>query len=142
MARTFVDTNLLVYSFDESEPVKREIAHQRILRLWTDGEFVISTQVLQEFYAVVTRKFSSTVAPEDATLAAERLSSGQVVLLDVQLVLDSMRRAQRHQISFWDALILGAAIKAGCEVVLTEDLQHGWKVEGLRIENPFLERQP
>lgn len=135
--RAFVDTNVLVYLFDRSEPAKQAVAS----RVWAEEapgrNLVLSTQVLQEFYSVVTREGESTLSSEAAERVVLRLSEGPVVVLEPAMVLSAIRRARRARISFWDALIVEAALAGGCARLLTEDMQHGRDFDGLRVENPF-----
>ena len=98
---------------------------------------VLSTQVLQEFFVVSTRKLG--VRPESARRKIELLSTLDVVRPQVADVLAAVDLHRLHDISFWDGLILRAAQIAGCRVLLTEDLQHGRLYDGVRVENPFLE---
>ena len=135
-ARAFVDTNLLVYLFDQGEPEKRQIA-SRTLRDW-EGRIVLSTQVLQEFYAVTTRKLSRPLAEQDAEAACRRFSELPVVATDARLVLRAIGLSRSALVSLWDALILVAAQESGCETLLTEDLQHGQVFGSTRVTNPFL----
>lgn len=138
MARTFVDTNVLAYTFDDAYPSKRARAMELVDSLWTEGDLVVSTQVLQELFVTLTRKLETTIAPAVATDAVERLSDdAHVVLLDVPLVLAAMHRSRRSQISLWDALIVGATLEARCTELLTEDLQDGWQVGEATVINPF-----
>jgi len=136
MARAFVDTNVFVYAFDRNEPVKRELARS-ILREW-DGDFVISTQVLQELFVVCTRKLEHPLSEVDAEEVCRRLAALPVVAIDRGLVLRSIALARRDQIALWDALIVTAAQESDCYLVLSEDLQHGRLFDGVTVHNPFL----
>ncbi|MEM9292120.1 MAG: PIN domain-containing protein [Acidobacteriota bacterium] len=138
-ARTFLDTNVLVYLFDADEPAKQAAA-RRILNnseIW--GDPILSTQVLQELYVVTTRKLSRPLAPPQALEVVRHLLAYPVVQLDGPHVTEAIELSQRHQLSLWDALILTAARAGGCSRVLTEDLHDGLEVEGVRVENPFRE---
>ena len=137
--RKFVDTNVLVYLFDADAPEKQARAKQILELDGVGGDLVLSTQVLQEFYVTVTRKLETPVAPREALELTRLLSALYVVQTDTQMILDAIVFSQRHVISLWDGLILQAALQAGCKRLLTEDLQDGWTVQGLRIENPFRE---
>jgi predicted nucleic acid-binding protein len=138
--RAFVDTNVLVYLFDRSAPSKQARAQQILETDGVLGRLVISTQVLQEFYVSVTRKLARPLAEEDAEAAVRRLTLLAVVQLDTEMVLSAVTRSRSHRQSLWDALILEAAVAGGCKRLLSEDLQHGQELAGLRIENPFLAR--
>ena len=132
--RSFVDTNVLVYTVDEAEPAKRDRARE-VLAALAPGDFVVSTQVLAEFYVVVTRKLALREA--DAAAAVEELSRLRVVPLEARLVEAGIALCRRAGISLWDALIVGAATEAGCDRVLSEDLAGGSRLGGVAIENPF-----
>lgn len=133
--RAFLDTNVLVYSVDVSEPRKREIA--RSLLADRAADIVLSAQVLSEFYTVVTRRLAESLAPDDAAAYVDDLSDLPVVPVDSQLVRDAIRLSRSAQLAYWDGLIVAAARTGGCEVLLTEDLSRGATIAGVRIENPF-----
>jgi predicted nucleic acid-binding protein len=101
------------------------------------GSAVLSTQVLQEFYVSVTRKLASPLPPEVAEARVRDFSDLPLVRVDAPLILAAIARSRSLGFSFWDALILEAALSAGAERLLTEDLQHGQEIESLRVENPF-----
>jgi len=131
----FLDTNVLVYAIDRSEPAKRRIARDLLARRADDS--VVSAQVLSELYAVITRKFRDSITPGQAASFIDRISNLPVVAIDAELVRDAITVSRDAQLSYWDGLILAAARVAGCDVVLTEDLSHGSTIAGVRIENPF-----
>jgi predicted nucleic acid-binding protein len=135
-ASAFLDTNVLVHFFDESEPEKAAIARE-ILR--SVRPLTLSTQVLQEFYVVATRRLEPPFTADEALSVIEHLGELDVVRPDVRTVTAAARLASAAMISFWDALIVRAAAEAGCERVLSEDLAHGAVHAGVRIENPFAE---
>lgn len=137
-ARTFIDTNVLAYLFDDSEPKKRDKARRRLETAHAETELVVSTQVLQELYVALTRGNSPVASSEVAAEAVREVATLTVVQIDAQLVLAAIENHRRHRISFWDALIVSAAIEAGCDTVLTEDLNEGQDLDGVRVENPFL----
>lgn len=139
MTRSFFDTNVLVYLFDGGEPEKKARAQEIYGREARAGGAVLSTQVLQEFYVNVTRKLSP---PLPSGVAEERVRDFcrlSLVRVEASMILSAVVRSREHMLSFWDALIIEAALKGGADRLLTEDLQHGQVIEGLRIENPFLE---
>jgi predicted nucleic acid-binding protein len=136
--RTFVDTNVLLYAHNGSETTKQPVARALLEDLWQNRTGVISTQVLQEFYVVATRKLSSPLERREAREIVELYSAWPVVLLAPSLILSATELEEKHQLSFWDALILEAARVGGAERLLTEDLQHGRRIEGVRVENPFI----
>lgn len=133
--RTFLDTNVLVYLFDRDEPRKQARARELIA---DEALFlVVSTQVLSEFYVVATRKLARPLDAAAASLAVDRFSEFFVVGSDAAMVRAAIGTAQRSQLSYWDAMIVEAAVSANCERILTEDLNPGSTIRGMRIENPF-----
>jgi predicted nucleic acid-binding protein len=138
VAVTFVDTNVLVYAHDRADPVKQATATAVLEELWASREGCLSTQVLQEFYVVATRKFDPPMSRNAAREIVSLYGVWPLVSVDLPLILLASDLEQRHRLSFWDALIVEAAQRAGATRVVTEDLQHGRRLAGLRIENPFL----
>ncbi len=138
MTPVFFDTNILVYLFDGDAPAKRDRAREVFGREVESGRFVTSTQVLQEFYVAVTRKLTLPLSSEEAEDAVAALIELPVTPVNPRLILQGIRRAREMQVSFWDALIIEAALVAGAGRLMTEDLQHGRDVDGLRIVNPFV----
>jgi predicted nucleic acid-binding protein len=135
--RVFLDTNVLVYLFDASAPGKQARTRALLEGEGTAGEAVISTQVLQEFYVAVTRKLARPLPEEEAERATRSLAVLPTVQIDTDMVLAAVVRSRERRLSFWDALVIQAALEGGCPRLLSEDLQHGQDVDGLRIENPF-----
>ena len=136
MPRTFLDTNILVYAEDLSEPGKQKRALElfEVHRLQRTG--VISLQVLQEYFVNVTRKLG--LDPAVARRKVELLATLNVVEPSVGDVLGAIDLHRLHGFSFWDALIIRSAKESGCSMLLTEDMQHGREIDGVRIVNPFL----
>lgn len=139
--RIFLDTNVLVYLFDRSAPRKQARARELLEVEGVAGRLALSTQVLQEFFVSVTRKLARPLPPEEAERAARNLTILPVIQVDIEMLLRAMAGSRRHRLSFWDALIVEAALAGGCQLLLSEDLQHGRQIGGLRIENPFLSRE-
>jgi predicted nucleic acid-binding protein len=134
--RCFFDTNVLVYLHDPREPRKQAVAQEMLTQHALAGSLVISTQVLQEFCATVLRL--RLLAPEVAIDTARQLADEIVRPTTADTVLNGVALAQRHQLSFWDGLIVQAALDAGCTTLLTENLQHGQRFGTLQVINPFL----
>lgn len=134
--KTFVDTNVFVYTVDERESVKQDIA-RKVLASSRYGEFVLSGQVLGEFYVTITRRFRERISEEEAVKALDRLGKYAVVSIDTALVKSAVQTSRSAQISYWDGLVVAAATRAGCERLLTEDLNHGQTIGSVCIENPF-----
>ncbi len=133
--RSFLDTNILIYTDDHANPDKQRVALDLVDRAFAQRSGVVSTQVLQEYFAAATRKLGV-----DAALArrkVELFARLDTVQVSVELVLSGIDLHRLHAISFWDALIVRAALDAGCTVLLSEDMQAGQRIAGLRIANPF-----
>ena len=135
--RIFIDTNVLAYALDAAEPRKQKIASRRLDSEQRRGELVVSTQVLQELYVCLTRGKYPIASSEVAERAVSDAAALTVVQVDTALILEAIAHSRTSKLSFWDALILRAAAAAGCTALLTEDLNHGQVVDGVRIENPF-----
>jgi predicted nucleic acid-binding protein len=138
VSRSFFDTNVLLYLFDNREPDKKAAAQELIQKEVEADRASLSTQVLQEFYVNATRKLAFPLSPEEAGARVRDFSSLPLVQVDVPLILAAIARSRRMSFSLWDAMIVEAALKAGADRLLTEDLQHGQVIEGMRVENPFL----
>lgn len=134
--RAFIDTNVWVYAVDTAEPVKRARALE-VLTASPEKDYVISVQVLGEFYAAVTGKLKDSVGAPDWRAMVEQMKQLPVVPLDGSLVNDAISGCEKWKISYWDALIVAAAESAGCHVVFSEDLSDGATYGSVRVENPF-----
>ncbi len=137
-ANIFVDTNLLVYCQDTSEPEKQKKAAAWIAALWESRTGRLSYQVLQEFYATVTTKMKPGMEPDTARRVIRALLAWQPLLTDIRLLEGAWLIQDRYGFSWWDALIAAAAQAAGCRYLLSEDFQAGMEVGDLRVVNPFL----
>lgn len=135
--RVFVDTNVLVYLFDADEPAKQQLARDVVGELMRTGTLVLSSQVLSELYVTVTRKLAHPLDPESALRALGDLAVYPVVAIDAALVQRAAVRSTAEQVTYWDALILEAAVEAGADVVYSEDLQHGRTYQGVSVVDPF-----
>ncbi|MCB0598172.1 MAG: PIN domain-containing protein [Lewinellaceae bacterium] len=131
----FLDTNFLVYCFSQDEPEKQRKCLALLGEAKGEAEFVISTQVLKEFTAVMIGKFQQP--PLEVKAIIDDLAFFEVVAIDAQLIKNAIDIHVLHQLFFWDSLILAAAKSAFCHTVLTEDLQHGAELAGVRIQSPF-----
>lgn len=137
--RIFVDTNLWVYRLDRRDPDKsRRIAAWLRERSEID-EIVVSTQVLIELRAVLGRKLKPALPQADIRRALEALAAFEVVHADASLVLDAHELADAEQLSWFDALIVEAAIRSGCSMLYSEDLGHDRRFGELTVRNPFVE---
>jgi predicted nucleic acid-binding protein len=136
--RVFIDTNVFVYLFDSDEPAKQQVARNLLDRIASEATIVASTQVLQEFYVSVTRKLARPLPPDDAVAATRGIAAYHVAQVDPSMVFAAITLHQKETLSFWDALIVRAALQSGCELLLSEDLQHGRRFGELTVDNPFL----
>lgn len=132
---SFLDTNVLCHTDDPSSPTERRRALDLIAECTRRRTGVISTQVLQEYFVTVTRKFG--VAAEIARGKTEVFSRLRVVKLGTEEILAAIDLHRLHSISFWDALIVRAALASGCVRLYSEDMQPGRRFNGLEIVNPF-----
>jgi predicted nucleic acid-binding protein len=134
-ARSFFDTNVLVYADDKGAPAKQRRALALLAEHRRAGTGVVSLQVLQEYFVTVTKKLH--VDAGVARRKVELLAEFDVATPDVADILAAIDLQRLHGFSFWDALVLRAAKQAGCSVLFTEDLQAARQVDGIRIVNPF-----
>lgn len=134
-AKQFIDTNLLAYAFDHHDQARRRTAKATLRDLAATPRGVVSTQVMQELYSVLTRKLG--LPPATARRAVAATTHYEVVTLTPALVLEAMDCAALEHLSIWDSLIIVAAAHARCEELLTEDLHSGQIIRGVRVVNPF-----
>jgi predicted nucleic acid-binding protein len=136
--RFFLDTNIFVYSFDENAPQKSARASELIRQAVRSRNGIVSYQVVQEFFNVALRRFAH---PMTAAEAEQYLTTTFRPLMAVNssaaLFAEALRLNANHSLSWYDSVILAAAIEGGADVLYSEDFQHGQKFENLRIENPF-----
>lgn len=135
-ARTFVDTNVLIYAHDVDAKSKHDVAKRILLELWAERSGVLSPQVLQEFYVNVTRKISHPLSKEDARLVVNAYFAWCVDTTQAEISA-AFRLEDEGRIGFWDALIVAAALRSRAARILSEDLNAGQTIAGVRIENPF-----
>jgi predicted nucleic acid-binding protein len=134
-APVFVDSNVFLYAIDQANPKKHEAARMWRSELWKSRRGRISFQVLQEFYANVTRKHPS--ARDEAQAEIRNLLAWGPVVLDAEILESGWKIQERFRLSFWDSLIVAAAKAASCQYLLTEDLQADQDLDGLVVVNPF-----
>jgi len=135
--KVFLDTNIIIYAYDISAGEKHETAGKIMVDLWDSGSGVLSTQVLQEFFVNATQKIPK---PLDMELAKDIVSDflkWDVVINDGESILEAIEIHKKYKYSFWDSMIIGAAVSAGCNTLLSEDLSDGQTVAGVEIKNPF-----
>lgn len=134
---SFVDTNILLYAEDRDAKGKHPLARDLILQLWDDRDGVVSVQVLQEFYVNATRKLKKPLTNPKALEIVEQYLTWTVVENTGALLTSAIRLQTKAQLSFWDAMVVQAAIETGCERLYSEDLNHGQRFGSLVILNPF-----
>ena len=136
-ARTFVDTNVLIYAHDVDAGAKHQIAKALLRDLWSERTGVLSMQVLQEFYVNVTRKIASPLPKDSARLVVNSYAIWCMETTPAEISA-AFQIEDQSQIGFWDALIVSSAAKSGATRILSEDLSSGQRIAGLLIENPFV----
>jgi predicted nucleic acid-binding protein len=137
-ARAFLDTNIFIYSVDHRDPRKASIAHDLLRDCTVNNTGVISFQVVQEFFNVAMKRFPSMFSREDAIgYLTTILRPFLAVHSSIGLCVEALTIQDRHRLSWYDSLIVAAASEANCSLIYTEDLQHGSKINGIRIQNPF-----
>ena len=135
MSKVFLDTNIFVYSLDQSDSTKRKKCRNLIKSLTAENSGVISTQVLQEVYVAATVELGADpLLVKDIIRSLERL---ETVVVSPMLIKEAIDCLLINRLSFWDALIVVTAESAHCEILWTEDLNHGQVIRGVLIENPL-----
>jgi predicted nucleic acid-binding protein len=134
-ARSFFDTNIIIYGDDKSAPAKQRRALDLLAEHRRAGTGVVSPQVLQEYFVTVTKKLH--VEPSVARRKVELLAEFDVATPELADVMAAIDLHRLHGFSFWDALILRMAQQAGCKVLFSEDLQAARLVDGIQVVNPF-----
>jgi len=136
-ATVFVDTNVLVYADDMSDPIKNECAIEWLEALWSRRAGRLSTQVLNEYYVTVTRKLARGLKQGDARAKVRRYQLWHPWQVDHATVETAWGIEARFGVHYWDALVVASAQQAGCTALLSEDLQPGQKLGPLTVINPF-----
>ena len=135
MSKVFLDTNIIVYSLDQSNPTKQDRCRKIIRGLTSDNLGVISTQVLQEFYVASTSKLGADpLLIKDIIRSLEKF---ETVIITPELIKEAIDCSIINRLSFWDALIIVSAELSKCKFLCTEDLNHGQIIRGVQIQNPF-----
>ena len=137
-AKTFVDTNVLIYAHDVDAKAKHEVAKSVLRELWSHRTGVLSMQVLQEFYVNVTRKIASPLPKDAARLVVNSYAIWCMETTPAEISA-AFRIEDESRIGSWDALIVAAAAKSGAIRILSEDLNAQQMIAGVRIENPFVQ---
>jgi predicted nucleic acid-binding protein len=137
LASRFLDTNILLYASSEQTLPNDAGKHAVALKLLAEGDFAVSAQVLQEFYANAIRLKPTPLAPEAALQWVELLGEIECVAIDHRLVTEGIKLSQRYQTSYWDGAIIAAAHAAGASTLVSEDLSHGQVYGDVTVFNPF-----
>jgi predicted nucleic acid-binding protein len=137
MSLAFIDTNILVYAYDADAGRKHQLARQVLEECWQSDSGAISTQILQEFYVTVTKKLPTSLPKQKAREVIETYHVWPVYRPTEFDIVAASEFEEKHQILFWDALVILAAQKSHANVLYTEDLNDGWNIEGLKIINPL-----
>jgi len=138
--KCFVDTNILVYAHDSSTGVKHQRAQELLEQLWESGQGVLSTQVLQELCINLRRKAGNPLPLEEIRLLLRDYMTWEVVTNTPESVLQALEIETRYKTSFWDALILQAAERAGAAILYSEDLAAGQRYGSIEVVNPLIDR--
>ncbi|MBA2460691.1 MAG: PIN domain-containing protein [Actinobacteria bacterium] len=136
-ARSFVDTNVLVYAHDATAGTKRDQARAIVRELWESGGGCLSVQVLQEFFVTVTRKIPHPLDARTGATAVEDFSRWTTHAPGAGDVIAAIELHERHDLSFWDAMIVQSAAALGCDVLYSEDLNAGQRYEDVHVVDPF-----
>ena len=137
--KSFLDTNVIVYAFDQSFPEKAKIARRLVTDGAADKQAIISYQVVQEFINVALRGFRLAIVRSDLeSFVLTALFPMMAISSSPALVIEALRLHGENQFSWYDALIVAAALQGGCKVLYSEDMQHGRRYGDLVIQNPFL----
>jgi predicted nucleic acid-binding protein len=136
--RAFIDTNILVYAHQANAGRRHEIAAELVRRSWRDRTGVLSTQVLQELYVNLRKKAMPPLSQSETSRLIDDYLAWKVVVNDGRAIQEAIELERRHQLSFWDALIVHAATAAGVEEIYSEDFAHGRRYGSIKAVNPFL----
>lgn len=134
--RSFIDTNILVYSDDADSKVKSDISIDLLEKAMRTKLGVLSTQILQEYFVATTRKLG--LSAELAKKRVEFFSLFHVVQITPLDIFSAINIYRLYQLSFWDSLVIHAARQSNCRILLSEDMNHGQEIEGVTIVNPFI----
>ena len=135
MSKIFIDTNILIYTVDKKDQEKLKKSREFVKKISSNHSPVISTQVLQEFYTASTAKLKlEKIFIKNIVHSYQNM---EVVTIDPQIIEQAIDISIIFQLSFWDSLIVAAAEQAKCEFLISEDLNNGQNIRGIKIINPF-----
>ncbi|MCP5055082.1 MAG: PIN domain-containing protein [bacterium] len=135
--KTFIDTNIIIYAYDVTAGGKHKTAGIILADLWNSGLGVISTQVLQEFFVNVVQKIPKPIDKRQAQKIVRDFLKWHVVVNTGDSIIEAIDICLKYEYSFWDSMIIEAAIKGDAAILISEDLQDGQVVDGVTIKNPF-----
>ena len=135
--KVFVDTNVLVYAYDLDAGRKHQLALEIMKDLWRSGCGLLSTQTIQEFFVTITKKISASVDVSFARETIKRLSKWDTVIINVDTIIEATELQERYKYSFWDSLVVAAALAGGAKTILSEDLSDKQIIKEITIKNPF-----
>jgi len=136
--KCFVDTNILVYSRDSTEPTKQRMAKQWLTQLWQQEAGRISAQVMNEYYVTVTQKLKPGLSKDQARADLRALAVWQPLEISTHLIESAWDVQDQYEYSWWDSLVIASALFLDCQYLLSEDMQHEQSLGSLKIINPFL----
>lgn len=135
--RDFLDTNVLVYAYDGTDPAKQRIA-QDLVRRAVAGEIATSTQVLAEFAAALLHKISPAARPTEVSAILDALAPIKVIVADAYAIRRAVEAHAQYGVHFFDGMIVAAAEHGACTRILSEDFNTGQSYFGIKVENPFV----
>ena len=134
----FLDTNIIVYTFDSNETKKKKLALDLFQNLFTEKNYFISTQVIQEFCNVALMKMKPILTVENINNFINTFPKNVIHKIERETISKALKIKKKSQLSFWDSMIISAASEAGCNKLYTEDLTHGQTIAKVKIINPFI----
>lgn len=139
--KVFIDTKVLVYAYDASAGEKHTMSLEIMENLWDSGNGIISSQVLQEFFVSITKKISKPLNLITAKEIVKDLLKWKMVIINGEIILEAIDIHSQHKYSFWDSVIIAAAIEGGAGTILSEDLSDKHVIKGITINNPFIVKE-
>ena len=137
--RFFLDTNILIYCFDQNSPTKQKQSRELVAFALSSGLGLISHQVVQEFVSVAATKFRKVFGHEQLVLYLDEVLFGLwKAYPSREMYMEGLQLQRNYKLSWWDSLILASALETGCRTVFSEDFQRDLKVETVQVVNPFL----
>jgi len=136
--KEFIDTNILVYAYDNTAGKKHDVAKKLLRKLWENKTGVLSLQVFQELYVVLTKKIKNPLSPDEALELIKDYTYWEIHLPGINDFFDAIKIQKKFKISFWDAMIINSAIKMNCQVIWSEDLNPGQEYDRVKALSPFL----